>query len=59
MSLAQRFSELKFSSTSHAVENNNVAEIAMHKSSPHRSNQRASTKAVFLLAFFRRTAMEV
>jgi hypothetical protein len=27
---AQHFSDLKFSSTSHEVENNNVAEIALH-----------------------------
>jgi hypothetical protein len=30
MSFAQHFSDLKFSSTSHEVENNNVAEIALH-----------------------------
>jgi hypothetical protein len=32
MSFAQRFGELKFSSTSHEVGNKNVAEIALHKS---------------------------
>ena len=30
MSFAQHFSDLKFSSTSHEVENNDVAEIALH-----------------------------
>jgi hypothetical protein len=34
MSFAQHFSDLKVSSTSHEVENNNFAEIALHKSSP-------------------------
>ena len=30
MSFAQHFSDLKFSSTSYEVENNDVAEIALH-----------------------------
>ena len=38
MSFAQHFSDLKVSSTSHEVENNNFAEIALHKSSPRCSN---------------------
>jgi hypothetical protein len=59
MSVAEHFSESKFSSTSHAVESGNIAEIAVHKSSPRCNNRRASTKPVFLLASLRQTAMEV
>jgi hypothetical protein len=59
MSVAEHFSESKFSSTSHAVESGNIVEIAVHKSSPRRNNRRASTKPVFLLVSFRQTAMEV
>jgi hypothetical protein len=59
VSFAQHFSELKFSSTSHEVESNNIAEIAPHKSSPRCNNRRTSTKPTFLLVFFDETAMEV
>jgi hypothetical protein len=55
----QHFSDLKFSSTSHEVENNNFAEIALHKSSPRCSNQRASTRPLFLLVVSCQTVMEV
>lgn len=59
MSFAQHFSDLKVSSTSHEVENNNFAEIALHKSSPRCSNQRASTRPLFLLVVSCQTVMEV
>jgi hypothetical protein len=59
MSFAQHFSGLKFSSTFHEVGNKNVAEIALHKSSPHCNNRRASTKPAFLLVLLDQTAMEV